>query len=165
MIYYKETMCEMTVNVTEGLDHLEQEYSDLNMTHRKISLILGNGIPRWVAVFVNPISGSRSATNFYDNIVRPMLDVANIDHDLHGKLLTFRTDSNILRRVYSHDRFEDIHRFPRGRRRWILHPAGECHVHTSRQEHDQSASVCHARRQWQWHSLCHQGQAAWIRHD
>ena len=43
---------------------------------------------RYIAVFVNPISGQRKALEYYNSILKPMLDFAGIKHDM------FVTDSS-----------------------------------------------------------------------
>jgi hypothetical protein len=46
---------------------------------------LAEARPRRLLVFVNPVSGTRSARRTYAKVVKPMLEQAGIEHQLVGQ--------------------------------------------------------------------------------
>lgn len=56
-----------------GYEKFFRQFGNINLTKR-------DGVNRHLAILVNPISGKGRARSYFDNILRPMLDIASLKY-------------------------------------------------------------------------------------
>jgi len=59
------------------------EYQKAHSILSQINTQERNGKERYLAIIVNPISGQRKSVEYYQNVLKPMLNYSGIKHDMY----------------------------------------------------------------------------------